>query len=88
MATDLDTTFSPLGPTDVTRAAQWDIVLAPGTSFEISKDKNVSAVPLPAARFLSRRTVPGSRAGLPAGAAGTRPTRHGGVADLRGARAL
>ena len=51
VATDLDNTISPLGPTDVTWAAQWDITLAPGGSFEISKDKNVSAVPLPAAAW-------------------------------------
>jgi hypothetical protein len=51
VATTLDNTFSPLGPTDVTWAAQWNIGLNPGASFEISKDKNVSAVPLPAAAW-------------------------------------
>lgn len=38
-----------LGPSDVAWAFQWDFSLAPGGTFQISKDKNLSAVPEPLA---------------------------------------
>jgi PEP-CTERM motif-containing protein len=41
-----------LGPGDMTWAYQWDVVIAPGATFQISKDKNLSAVPEPSTMFL------------------------------------
>jgi hypothetical protein len=53
---DLPTTLSnfsgPLGPDDVDWAYQWDVNLASGASLLISKDKLVSAVPIPPAAIL------------------------------------
>jgi hypothetical protein len=37
-----------LGPADVTWAYEWDVDIAPGDNFTISKDKMLSAVPEPA----------------------------------------
>ena len=42
----------PLGPGDLDWAYQWDVDLASGESFLISKDKLVSAVPIPPAAIL------------------------------------
>ncbi len=36
---------TPLGPGDVTWAYQWDFLLQPGDTFQISKDKNLHAGP-------------------------------------------
>ena len=36
-----------VGPGDVTWAYEWDVVIAPGSTFQISKDKNLSVVPEP-----------------------------------------
>ena len=44
---------TPLGPGDVTWAFQWDVVIAPGLTFQISKDKNLVGVPEPTALALA-----------------------------------
>jgi hypothetical protein len=36
-----------VGPDDVTWAYQWDVIIEPGGTFQISKDKNLNAVPEP-----------------------------------------
>jgi hypothetical protein len=36
-----------LGPDDVTWAFQWDVIIPPGGTFQISKDKNLNAIPEP-----------------------------------------
>jgi hypothetical protein len=36
-----------VGPGDMTWAYQWDVVINPGDTFQISKDKNLSAIPVP-----------------------------------------
>jgi len=38
----------PIGAGDMTWAYQWDVVVAPNSTFQISKDKNLNAVPEPA----------------------------------------
>jgi hypothetical protein len=38
-----------LGPGDMTWSYQWDIVIPPNATFQISKDKNLNAIPEPAA---------------------------------------
>jgi hypothetical protein len=48
--TTLNDNAGPLGPGDVTWAFQWDITIAPGDSFIISKDKSI--VPAPGAGLL------------------------------------
>jgi hypothetical protein len=45
---DTPGTGVPFGPGDVTWAFQWDITIAPRSTFQISKDKNLSAIPEPA----------------------------------------
>lgn len=40
------------GPGDVTWAYQWDIVIPPESTFQISKDKNLNAIPEPASLAL------------------------------------
>lgn len=52
--TDLDTTLDGVTAAfgDATWAFQWDFVLAPGASFLISKDKDMSPVPAPGAVIL------------------------------------
>jgi len=52
--TDLDTTLDGVTSAfgDATWAFEWDFVLAPGGSFLISKDKDISAVPAPGAVIL------------------------------------
>jgi hypothetical protein len=42
-----------VGPGDVTWAYQWDFVLTPGSTFQISKDKNLSAIPEPSTLALA-----------------------------------
>jgi hypothetical protein len=49
---DLSNSTSPLLGGDLTWAAQWNFVLAPDRSVTISKDKLVTAVPLPAPALL------------------------------------
>jgi hypothetical protein len=48
LATTLSDTTSVFGPTDVTWAFQWDKIVAPRNSFQISIPKNIWAVPEPA----------------------------------------
>jgi len=52
--TDLDTTLDGVTASfgDATWSFEWDFVLAPGASFLISKDKDMSPVPAPAAVIL------------------------------------
>jgi len=49
---DLPAVGAPLGPGDVTWAFQWDVTIAPGQTFQISKDKNLTGVPEPASLIL------------------------------------
>jgi hypothetical protein len=42
----------PVGPGDMTWAFQWDVSIAPGGTFQISKDKNLSTIPEPASWIL------------------------------------
>ena len=59
---DLNNNSGPLGPgrLDYTWAFQWDFVLAPGASFEISKDKHLAPTPGSAVILLGAVAV-GSR---------------------------
>jgi hypothetical protein len=43
---------SVIGPGNLTWAYQWDVVIPPGSTFQISKDKDIRAVPEPAATVL------------------------------------
>jgi hypothetical protein len=43
---------TPFGPDDVTWAFQWDFFIPPSGSVQISKDKNMSAIPEPASWIL------------------------------------
>jgi len=45
-ADNLNDSTAPVGPADVTWALQWDVTVAPGSTVQISKDKNI--VPEPA----------------------------------------
>ena len=36
-----------LGPGDVTWAFQWDVTVSPNSTFQISKDKKLNAIPIP-----------------------------------------
>jgi hypothetical protein len=45
-ADNLNDSTGPAGPADVTWAFQWDVTVAPGSTVQISKDKNI--VPEPA----------------------------------------
>ena len=54
---DLPPTGVVLGPGDVTWAYQWDVVIGPGLSFQISKDKNLVAVPEPTTLSLAGLAV-------------------------------
>jgi hypothetical protein len=49
---DTPATANIFGPGDVTWAFQWDFVLQPGGTFQISKDKHLSGIPEPAAAVL------------------------------------
>jgi hypothetical protein len=51
-STTLSDVGGPLGPGNVTWANQWDFLLQPNTTFQISKDKRISGVPEPAAGSL------------------------------------
>jgi hypothetical protein len=55
LATTLNDIAGPAGPGDVSWALQWDVTIAPGGSFGISKDKyiNLQAVPEPSALVLA-----------------------------------
>ncbi|MEX0936768.1 MAG: PEP-CTERM sorting domain-containing protein [Pirellulales bacterium] len=46
-----------VGPGDVTWAYQWDFVLTPGNTFQISKDKNLSAIPEPSTFALAALAI-------------------------------
>jgi len=50
---NLSNAAGPVGPGDVAWAFQWDFTLAPGQSFLISKDKQISLVPAPGAMALA-----------------------------------
>lgn len=52
VATTLSNTASPLGPGDVTWAFEWDKNIPKGGSLLISKDKQLSAVPIPPGALL------------------------------------
>jgi hypothetical protein len=41
-----------VGPGDLTWAYQWDVVIQPGSTFQISKDKAIRAIPEPATASL------------------------------------
>jgi len=41
-----------VGPGDATWAFQWDFLLNPGQTFQVSKDKRIGAVPEPASLLL------------------------------------
>jgi len=47
LPSNLGNNAGPIGPTDVTWAFQWDIVLNTGDTFTISKDKLLATVPAP-----------------------------------------
>lgn len=49
---DLPAVGTPLGPDDMTWAFQWDVVIDPGKTFQISKDKNLTGVPEPTSLIL------------------------------------
>jgi len=53
VADNLDGTTSSAGAGDWTWAFQWDIALAPGGTFIISKDKHISLVPEPSSMLLA-----------------------------------
>jgi hypothetical protein len=46
-STTLSGASGPLGPGNVTWANQWDFLLQPNTTFQISKDKRLSGAPVP-----------------------------------------
>jgi hypothetical protein len=43
----------PAGPGDMVWAYEWDVTIAPNDTFQISKDKNLSAIPIPEPTTLS-----------------------------------